>query len=445
MGLPPGGSQPKRLLVTTVRGEGSAPLLTATGELHLTAKPESVHCAMREARLECQFPIAWRGAATLLVEAPGYQVASVPIADVWVAEQGEVRLQSTNVTLPRLVSTGGAQFQLETGEPFVIKGITHFQLYQKFLAGEDLTLYLDDLMRPGVVDANGVRGPPTCGPNLLRVFGMAVNLFHLDPREHADYYEKIPPFTQKLASHQCRYYVEFVAFADSLLMGEWANTTPQLAHWDRLQPVFAQALTESGNLLVELVNENDAGNPAQGQVNWIDTDRFPMPAAPLCAAHGSNGGGGIPVRPPWCYETGPHTNDSYEWPRKVGHNAGELSWDSRVPAYANENTRAADRFYNAIWAFDAARGCALLSAGCTFHCAGCRFSQLLTPLEKDMLWAWLDGIESLPLSCQVRGQAQYRHPIEWEETDGAITGERVYTNANDPVTCKTRIRPPLPH
>ena len=89
----------------------------------------------------------------------------------------------------------------------------------------------------------------------------------------------------------------------------------------------------------------------------------------------------------------------------------------------------------------AAAGAALLAAGSTFHCNGCRFSGLLTPQEKDMLWAWLDGAESVPIQCQVKGPGQYQHRADWEETDGAATGERVYTNAEDPTLCKVRIRP----
>jgi len=334
--------------------------------------------------------------------------------------------------LPRLVSTGGAQFQLETGEPFVVKGITHFQLYQRFLVGEDITPYLDDVMRPD----------GTCGYRLFRVFGMAHNLFHLYPAEHADYYDKLPLFAQKLASHRCHYYFEFVAFADSLLMGEWSNTSVQLAHWDRLLTTL-QPVT---NVIVELVNELNAGNPAQGPVNWIDTDRFPAPTNGIMASHGSDGGSAGPVRPWWGYETGPHENDQPQWPRKMAHNPAEHSWDSHVPVYPNETTRAADRLRNPDFIFDGCAGASLLSAGCTFHWAGGRFSLLMSPEEKSLAMAALDGIESVPLHCQVRGQAQYQHRADWETTDAATTGERVYTNRDDPAGCMVRVRPcPAPN
>lgn len=324
-----------------------------------------------------------------------------------------------HTTLPRLVPSGSF-FRLETGEKHTVISLTDFQLFDIYLkqGASAVTALLDD--RASI---------ESCGINQLRVFGMAENLFHLDPREHADYYDKLPKFAQLLADHRCHFRFSFVAFADALLLMR-DDLAAQQEHWRRT----VDALRPVTNVLLELVNENDAGNPAQGQVNRIDTNAFENPAG-ICASHGSNGGEARPVEPVWCWSS-LHQNDAYQWPRKVGHNPWEIGQEVGVPFIADENTRIPDRFNSEAMAFDAGAGGALLPAGSTIHCDGCRWSRFLTDDEKRVISAWVRGAKSVPLSCQ---DGPYTHRMDLEQPNAAETGERIYQRGDD-AACIVRIR-----
>jgi hypothetical protein len=296
-------------------------------------------------------------------------------------------LVPTLVVLPGLV-VRRAVFGLATGERWTAIECSDFQLFQRFLRGEDL----------GPVLAQRA----ALGFNLLRVFLTCDQMFNLHPTDYPQYFEQLLAFVRVLARSGLR--PELVVFADATLV--LPRQTDQVTFFSMvvttLQPVADQ-------LLLELVNENDQ------RVNTIDPRAFAPPAGFL-AAHGSNGSQAVPVRPAWSYETF-HTNDASEWWRKTGHNAMELAAGgpgfsgSGKPILTNENTRCPDRFNSVTQAFDAAAGAALLCAGSCFHSVHGKSSELFDDAELACAQAWVAGARSVPLAFT---DGAYRHRTDLE-------------------------------
>jgi len=291
------------------------------------------------------------------------------------------------VVLPGLV-TRGAFFALAPGERWTAIECSDFQLFQRFLHGEDLTPVLAQRAALGF--------------NLLRVALTCRQMFDLRPGDYADYFEQLVPFVRELARHGLR--PELVVFMDATLvmpvladqLGFFANVV------QALRPVADQILLES-------VNENTQ------RINTIAANAFQQPVGFL-SSHGSNSSQEFPVRPAWSYET-MHFNDAPEWPRKVGHNAMELSTGgegfsgSHVPVLSNENTRCPDRFSSTDQAFDAAAGAALLCAGSCFHSVHGKSSELFDEVELTCAQAWVAGARAVPLEFQ---DGAYRHRTDLE-------------------------------
>src|SRR5262249_53129973 len=107
----------------------------------------------------------------------------------------------------------------------------------------------------------------------------------LYPREHADYFDRLPEFLALNAEFGL--YVQFVAFADT--QRSVPGPGAQRDHWnalcDRLRPI--------SNVVLERVNEQDSHD------NRLDTD-LPRPQG-ICASFGSNGAGADPPGPFWDY------------------------------------------------------------------------------------------------------------------------------------------------
>lgn len=296
----------------------------------------------------------------------------------------------------------GRYFTNLDGERLTIIECTEFQLLQRFLAGEDI--------RPIVQDRANL------GFNLLRVLGMCANMFPLNPRADDHYYDGLTVLASILNEEGMN--MEFTAFADASAVSP--DFKDQMNHWERTN----YELRNKHNVIIELTNEND--HPSG--INKIDNiDQF-VPLYSNISSHGSNGSDAEPVRPWWQYETF-HTNDSYEWWRKVGHNAMEKSGESDypvasgVPVIANENTRP-DRDNKIHHFYDAAAGAALLCAGSCFHSNNGKFSQILDDETRPFAKAWADGAKSVPLTAQ--GQMYHRR-------DDLLTAElsRVYQRGTD--------------
>lgn len=311
------------------------------------------------------------------------------IFDGWTAEQIEADVRAseewarvhaapTRVVLPRLRVRGHC-FELETGERWTAIECSDFNLWARYLAGEDITPVL--------------KQRADIGFNLLRVWTLydleAANIGTLlDPD-----YTRLAPFLDLCAGYGL--HVELTAF----------TSTERPEHWDHL---VAAAEASDNPPLLELVNEEDQ------PVNRIDLGRY-AEAAGLLDSHGSNGSQARPVEPFWDYATF-HTNGASEEQRKIGHNAMEI-WNG--PVLTNETSRYPDV---GMWAgqpldrqravaFDSAAGAALLCAGSCFHSVSGKRSVLLTPEETEIAFSWVDGATSVDLAYQ---DGNYYHRTDLE-------------------------------
>lgn len=269
----------------------------------------------------------------------------------------------------------GAYFYVG-GQRTTIIETTDFQLLQRALAGEDIRPVLDQRHELGF--------------NTLRVLGMASNMFRLFPQEHPDYFATIVKMANLAAERGL--YIEFTVFADATVV--MPAIADQVNHWNAVGNL-AGALT---NVSLELVNEENQ------PINRLACKGTVTPIVGVLCSHGSNGSEAVPVRPPWSYETF-HTNDSFEWWRKVGHNAMELSTGaenlpaSHAPVVANENTRP-DHDGTRAHFYDAAAAAALLTAGSCFHSNSGKSSVIFEGIDLDFAKAWVQGAKSVPLEFQ---------------------------------------------
>jgi hypothetical protein len=342
--------------------------------------------------------------ATLHLEAPDYaQTADRRI--IVVPELGEILLTPiapVQALVPQ--PTGGRDpyrsqvWALADGTPHTIIEATSFQSFDLWLHGKlaELDAHLGQLQALGF--------------NCHRVFGMCRNLFDLDPTTRSNFYAELPTYV-RYAARRFGLRTDFVVFPDCALVMN--DTGRQLQHWarcgDALRPVSAL-------VLVSLQNEEDQ------TPNRIDSAAF-APLEGLLCSHGSTGAVGLQVLPAWDW-TELHTNDTYQWPRKSGHNCMEFGG----VGLATENTRP-DRDGTVHHFEDAAAGAALLCGGSCFHAASLRWSQVMTDAhELACAQAWVRGAMSVPLHCQTGG---YRHRQDLEGPDAAGTGERVYQRGND--------------
>jgi len=175
---------------------------------------------------------------------------------------------------PRVV-VNGLGFVTEGGAPWTWAMVTGFRDYERFLRGDDIRPLLQETR-----DAGG---------NGRRVFGAfdfgSPQTQRLYPREHPDYFTRLPEFLALNAQYGL--YVQFTAFADTQRSVPGAQA--QRDHWAAL----CDTVRSSPNVLLERVNEADSHE------NHLDTD-LPKPDG-ITASFGSNGGGADPPGPFWDY------------------------------------------------------------------------------------------------------------------------------------------------
>lgn len=279
-----------------------------------------------------------------------------------------------------------------------------FNAFNRFLSGEDIGPILEQRA--------------ACGFNTLRVWTAYVidRIGRLIPREHPDYYARIPDFLDACSFYGL--YVEFTAFT-----GPYDQALPldidKIRHWEQL----CAACRERTNVLLELVNEYDNG-PNLG----LPYERLLKPAGVL-SSHGSGAQDSMPLQPFWDYAT--WRAAANEWQRKIGHGADEIGGD--LPVITNETPRYPDNEQSLAHAFDGAAGAALLCAGSCFHSVSGKSSVLWTGIELDAAIMWAKGARSVPLQCQAGG---YVHRSDLEGPDII----RAYQRGGDP-SCIVRIRP----
>ncbi len=266
---------------------------------------------------------------------------------------------------------------------FTVIQCSDFNALNRYVSGEDITPILEQRHDVGF--------------NALRVWTAydIDRIGRLIPREHPDIYARIPDFMQALADFEL--YAEITAFTGPY--GSFFSTEQQmLDHWARLDA----ALEGCTNLLdLEVINEGD-NSPNAG----VPMDRMFRPIGKL-SSHGSNSQDSTPIQPFWDVAT--WRSAAFEWQRKIGHGADEIS--DNTPVITNETVRCPDNDSDPQHFYDGAAGAALLCAGACFHSVHGKTSQLWDGQELVCAQAWVKGARSVPLDCQ---PGAYRHRDDLE-------------------------------
>lgn len=383
---------PDRYVRFTVRGsDGHIPLGTTV--YIYTDHPIRMDCETVGDRANCKLdPRVPVGDSEhgigghVIVEAHGYYQFSAIFLMTGVLNQEleDIRLVPTFRPLPRL-QIAGKFFRLDTGERWTAIEASDFNLYTRFLKGEDIEPILAQRAEAGF--------------NLLRVFtafdicstgGGCQIIGRLVPRERVDYYTLLPYFLMQCARHGLR--VELVAFTGPYT-GVFANADEMVAHWNNLVAVAMQP--DNTNVLLELINEFD--NPPNA---GVPLELMQRPPLAVLASHGSAVQDALPLQPVWSYATY-HPASGPEWARKAAHNGMEDVADPfGVPVLVNETIRFPDNEASSTQACDAAEGAALLEAGAAFHSIHGKSSELWVGAERDAAYAWASCAQRVPLEYQ---------------------------------------------
>jgi hypothetical protein len=313
--------------------------------------------------------------------------------------------------LPRLV-VSGQFFATASGERWTAIEATDFNLLGRFIANEDITPIL--------------RQRAEVGFNLLRVFAdfevcpdgrcppsnQAIG--RLVPSEHRDFYQRLTRFLEQCAAHGL--YVELV-----VLTGRPDSADARVALWQGV----VQATASSTNVILELVNEWD-----QSWHRDLPFERFHQPPAPALASRGSGMAGSAPRLPPWTHATY-HPGFGPEWANKAVHDGWETVAEKYgVPVLVNETTRVPDNDGSLTRAYDVARGCAMLVAGCAFHSVTGKNSRLWEGHELALAREWVRGAKSMPLTCQGGAVRQIHDPSLL----------RAYERGEERSSCRVEVR-----
>ena len=318
----------------------------------------------------------------------------------------------------------GQHFRCADGTRWTGKDTTDFQLYQRFLNGEDLRPVLDQRREVGV--------------NMVRVLGMCDYMFKFDPRQFPEFFSRLPEFFALLGRYGI--YPNFVVFADAALV--MPNRDEQIAHWDRFRdPAIVAAMTG----LLSVGNELDQAYnrlAADGSLTKID--------GVLCS-RGSNGSEKMPPGFVWYPDASQpdggtwkpdhvwdwcelHTNGADEEQRKCGHNTMEM-W--RGPSACTEMSRFPDV---GMWrgadparvrqlAFDIGRSSALLTGSVCGHTTSGKFSRLWDDGEAMMMTALVAGCQSMDLAYQ---DGDYVHGAAEKAREAQLPALRCYRRVNGP-------------
>ena len=287
--------------------------------------------------------------------------------------------RAAEVTTPPRLIADGRWFKQDTGARWTGIEATDFNLFDRFLNGEDIAPIL--------------RQRADVGFNVLRVwtdFDVCADgnceqrqpIGRLVPSEHPDYYTRLRAFLEECARHGL--YVELTAFT-----GRSDADASRIAHWEAL----IAAVAPSTNVLLELINEHNVHNKA------LPYDRLRQPPAPVLASHGSGGAGAEPKLPIWTYVTY-HPGFGADWMRKAVSEGVAAADKYNVPVLLNETTRFPDNDKSLEHAYDVGRGCALMLAGCAFHSVTGKNSRLWEGHEFALAREWVRGARSIPLACQ---------------------------------------------
>lgn len=269
-------------------------------------------------------------------------------------------------------------FRRPDGSIFRWLGASDFSLYAKFLDGKDIGTILSDRVRLGFT--------------VLRVFGMVDSFTHLHPREHADYYTRLPDFAQLVGSYGLR--MEFVVFADAQVI--MPSVVDERVHIDNVRRAFNGAW----NVTLEVGNECYKNIPG-GDETCRDF-ALAEQGQGLLVAVGSVETGPFPPLRQTDYGTH-HTERDAEWPRKA-KDIYDVWEATRIPFVADEPIGAAEierpgsrttsasdyRFYCAN---------AALFGGVTFHSDLGVTSDTFTGKQREMAQACVEGSRFVPVDA----------------------------------------------
>lgn len=284
------------------------------------------------------------------------------------------------VTVPNAGERGrlhveGTRFVREDGSTYQWRGFSDFKLLKKLCDGDNITALLDQRI--------------AYGANLVRVLGMAHNLFELSPTFNpAQYDECFHLLAGTLAERGLR--MEFVVFADAQnVMPDMAAQRAHLAH-------IVDLARQHWNVVLEGCNECSK--------NGVDPRWFPEPDDVLMS-RGSGQSDEPPPLPLMAF-TGFHPRRDWKWPVTVPQTLFELrqgfgtyvgiGWNSAIvidePIGAADADVAGKRSANPDLFYRAAVDYALWSAGATFHSDVGLQSDFLTPKQGECAAAFFHGL-----------------------------------------------------
>lgn len=270
---------------------------------------------------------------------------------------------------------------------FTVIQTSDFNLYNRWLSGENIDPLLQQRQDVGFNS-----------PRIWTAYNIPL-IGRLIPREHADFYRRVPEFMDYVAGYG--HYPEWTAFTGPY-GGIFDSQAEMIAHWEALD----DALTGCTNLLdLEAINEGDNA-PNAG----VPLDRLRRPSNKI-ASHGSAVQDAPPMLPAW--DVAGHRPGGNEWWRKVGHNPmADVSDVYNLPSWCNETTRMPDNDSNPNHAYDAAASGVLLCAGAgCYHSPEGKNSTLWTGRSLQCAHAWADGAKSVPLEFQP-GRYVHRSDLE---------------------------------
>lgn len=282
------------------------------------------------------------------------------------------------------------------------KGFSDFLLFWRFLQGQDIEPLLADRI--------------AVGANLLRVFLM-VSWDDITPRfypqDFPNYYTKLSEFVALIAAHRLR--LEIVLFCDCR---DQPAVMPEAGDRDRHQAAVVEALKDAGaqiadgygntwNCVIEVCNEPFKNLPGSNEEAVERAQQ--LAGCGFLVAAGNYDARSSTVwepLPPGDYGT-QHVNRSDDWPRKckdiydLTHD-GAVDPEPRVPWIGDEPMGAAEvddpGRRSAVPNDHAwyAAGCAMFSAGATFHSDAGTHSDLLGPQQAKCARAFFAALEWVP-------------------------------------------------
>lgn len=336
--------------------------------------------------------------ARVVISKPGYDTYDVH-GVLWVVFPGDpnglpaftqdiVNLRpSTPLLKARRVE--GNFFSTADG-PSLVKMITAFRLFERFVGGGDISAFCVQVRTAGITD--------------LRVLGSCAGMFHLDPWAIPGLETQLDRFFT--ACGQLGLRVNFVVHADSRVI--MPDRQRQIDYWN----LCGRVAQQHPNVMLSAVNEVDQTINQLASIN----DLQPIPGV-LCS-RGSNGGSFLEGPQPEMDYGEAHTNGQSEEQRKIAHNTWETASAKRRPYICSEESRFTDQFpYNAELARAIGKSIAMFIAGGCFHCPAGKDAVPLPGNELDMLYQWTGGMAEVEDRFRVSGQYYHGDDLIQRERD----------------------------